>query len=172
MEWRNQVAVVTLKPRLEAAKKRLHHNVLAIALPTSSLALLWSVLAHGRGNTIKADRTYRQDATTAPLDRSEILPCRARAARCQRLWRPQGMPRHRQAHSAGSSGLRWRLRSAGSRHRQFATQAIASQMAAANRAKERRHRPSRRAARPWPHRPSSQLKSRYFSMTVRQLGSW
>jgi transposase len=49
-----------LKPWLEAAKKRLHHNVLAIALPTSSFALLWSVLAHGRGSTIKADRTYRR----------------------------------------------------------------------------------------------------------------
>jgi len=32
-----------LKSWIEAAKKRLHHNVLAIALPTSSLALLWSV---------------------------------------------------------------------------------------------------------------------------------
>jgi transposase len=38
-----------LKPWLEAAKKRLHHNVLAIALANKLARIAWSVLAHGRG---------------------------------------------------------------------------------------------------------------------------
>jgi transposase len=33
---------------LEAAKKRLHHNVLAIALANKLARIAWSVLAHGR----------------------------------------------------------------------------------------------------------------------------
>jgi len=33
---------------LKAAKKRLHHNVLAIALANKLARLAWSVLAHGR----------------------------------------------------------------------------------------------------------------------------
>jgi len=37
-----------LKPWLEAAKKRLHHNVLAIALVNKLARIAWSVLAHGR----------------------------------------------------------------------------------------------------------------------------
>ncbi len=37
-----------LKPWLEAAKKRLHHNVLAIALANKLARIAWSVLAHGR----------------------------------------------------------------------------------------------------------------------------
>jgi len=37
-----------LKPWLEAAKKRLHHNVLAIALANKIARIAWSVLAHGR----------------------------------------------------------------------------------------------------------------------------
>jgi hypothetical protein len=38
-----------LKFWLEAARRRLHHNVLAIA-PANKLArIAWSVLAHGRG---------------------------------------------------------------------------------------------------------------------------
>src|SRR4249919_207671 len=50
--------VVLIKPRsweryglkhwLEAAKKRLHHNVLAIALANKLARIAWSVLAHGR----------------------------------------------------------------------------------------------------------------------------
>jgi transposase len=37
-----------LKPWLEAAKKRLHYNVLAIALANKLARIAWSVLAHGR----------------------------------------------------------------------------------------------------------------------------
>ena len=37
-----------LKPWLEAAKKRMHHNVLAIALANKLARIAWSVLAHGR----------------------------------------------------------------------------------------------------------------------------
>jgi transposase len=37
-----------LKPWLEAAKKRLHHNVLAIALANKLARIAWNVLAHGR----------------------------------------------------------------------------------------------------------------------------
>jgi transposase len=38
-----------LKPWLEAAKKRLHYNVLAIALANKLARIAWSVLARGRG---------------------------------------------------------------------------------------------------------------------------
>jgi transposase len=38
-----------LKPWIEAAKKRLHHNVLAIALANKLARIAWSVLARGRG---------------------------------------------------------------------------------------------------------------------------
>jgi transposase len=37
-----------LKPWIQAAKKRLHHNVLAIALANKLARIAWSVLAHGR----------------------------------------------------------------------------------------------------------------------------
>src|SRR5262247_3492942 len=37
-----------LKSWIEAAKKRLHHNVLAIALANKLARVAWSVLAHGR----------------------------------------------------------------------------------------------------------------------------
>jgi transposase len=37
-----------LKPWLEAAKRRLHHNVLAIALANKLARIAWSVLAHRR----------------------------------------------------------------------------------------------------------------------------
>jgi transposase len=37
-----------LNPWIEAAKKRLHHNVLAIALANKLARIAWSVLAHGR----------------------------------------------------------------------------------------------------------------------------
>ena len=38
-----------LKPWIEAANKRLHHNVLAIALANKLARIAWSVLARGRG---------------------------------------------------------------------------------------------------------------------------
>jgi transposase len=37
-----------LRPWIEAAKKRLHHNVLAIALANKLARIAWSVLAHDR----------------------------------------------------------------------------------------------------------------------------
>src|SRR6202040_4465449 len=37
-----------LKPWIEAARKRLHHNVLATALANKLARIAWSVLAHGR----------------------------------------------------------------------------------------------------------------------------
>jgi len=37
-----------LKPWIEAAKKRLHPNVLAIALANKLARIAWGVLAHGR----------------------------------------------------------------------------------------------------------------------------
>ena len=37
------------KPWLETAKKRLHHNVLAIALANKLARIAWSMLARGRG---------------------------------------------------------------------------------------------------------------------------
>ncbi len=37
-----------LKPWIEAAKKRLHRNVLAIALANKLARIAWSVLAHSR----------------------------------------------------------------------------------------------------------------------------
>jgi transposase len=43
-----QLAAPRLKPWLEAADKRLHHNVLAIALANKLARIAWSVLAHGR----------------------------------------------------------------------------------------------------------------------------
>ena len=38
-----------LKPWIEAAQKRLHHNVLAIALANKLARIAWAVLAKGRG---------------------------------------------------------------------------------------------------------------------------
>ena len=43
-----------LKPWLDAAKKRLHRNVLAIALANKLARIAWSVLAHGRNFETRA----------------------------------------------------------------------------------------------------------------------
>ena len=42
-----------LKPWIEAARKRLHHNVLAIALANKLARIAWSVLARGRGFEVR-----------------------------------------------------------------------------------------------------------------------
>src|SRR3954471_6200873 len=42
-----------LKPWIEAAKKRLHHNVLAIALANKLARIAWSVLARGRSFEVR-----------------------------------------------------------------------------------------------------------------------
>ena len=45
----SEVLLAGLKPWIEAARKRLHHNVLAIALANKLARIAWSVLARGRG---------------------------------------------------------------------------------------------------------------------------
>lgn len=52
-----------LKPWIEAAKKRLHHNVLAIALANKLARIAWSVLARGRAFEVrKVDEVGTQSA--------------------------------------------------------------------------------------------------------------
>jgi len=52
-----------LKPWIEAAKKRLHRNVLAIALANKLARIAWSVLAHGRNfEARKIDEAAAQSA--------------------------------------------------------------------------------------------------------------
>jgi transposase len=52
-----------LKPWIEAARKRLHHNVLAIALANKLARIAWSVLARGRAfEARKMDQAANQPA--------------------------------------------------------------------------------------------------------------
>jgi len=51
-----------LKPWIEAAKKRLHHNVLAIALANKLARIAWAVLARGRNFEV----TKKDEATSQP----------------------------------------------------------------------------------------------------------
>jgi transposase len=51
-----------LKPWLEPAKKRLHHNVLAIALANKLARIAWSVLAHGRSFEVSKIEVVAQPA--------------------------------------------------------------------------------------------------------------
>jgi len=52
-----------LKPWIEAARKRLHHNVLAIALANKLARIAWSVLARGRAfEARKLDQAANQSA--------------------------------------------------------------------------------------------------------------
>ena len=51
-----------LKPWIEAAKTRLHHNVLAIALANKLARIAWAVLARGRNFEV----TKRSEATSQP----------------------------------------------------------------------------------------------------------
>jgi len=46
-----------LKAWIEAAKKRLHHNVLAVALANKLARIAWSVLAHGRAFEVSRPQT-------------------------------------------------------------------------------------------------------------------
>jgi transposase len=62
-----------LKPWIEAAKKRLHHNVLAIALANKLARIAWSVLAHGRNFEAR-----KIDEVAAP---SQIVPVTRRGLR-------------------------------------------------------------------------------------------
>ena len=51
-----------LKPWIEAASKRLHHNVLAIALANKLARIAWSVLAHGRSFEAGSPKTLQGQA--------------------------------------------------------------------------------------------------------------
>jgi transposase len=51
-----------LKPWIEAAKKRLHHNVLAIALANKLARIAWSVLARGRAFEVRITKAAAQPA--------------------------------------------------------------------------------------------------------------
>ena len=51
-----------LKPWIEAARKRLHHNVLAIALANKLARIAWSVLAHGRSFEAGSPKTLQGQA--------------------------------------------------------------------------------------------------------------
>ena len=52
-----------LKAWIETHKKRLHHNVLAIALANKLARIAWSVLAHGRAfEARKIDQAANQSA--------------------------------------------------------------------------------------------------------------
>ena len=51
-----------LKPWIEAAKRRLHHNVLAIALANKLARIAWSVLAHGRNFEARTNEAAAQPA--------------------------------------------------------------------------------------------------------------
>ena len=70
-----------LKPWIEAAKKRLHHNVLAIALANKLARIAWSVLAHGRA--------FEANKLQAPRDRSRVieLPARRGLREDETRWR-------------------------------------------------------------------------------------
>ena len=59
-----------LKPWLEAARKRLHHNVLAIALANKLARIAWSVLARGRagGRLELPSDSGRKRCATYPID--------------------------------------------------------------------------------------------------------
>jgi len=52
-----------LKPWLEAARKRLHHNVLAIAFADKLARIAWSVLARGRAFEVRKINQAAPQAT-------------------------------------------------------------------------------------------------------------
>jgi transposase len=64
-----------LKSWIEAAKKRLHHNVLAIALANKLARMSWSVLAHGRTFEVSKIQSSirRHGAKVAVGDRERTL---------------------------------------------------------------------------------------------------
>jgi transposase len=65
-----------LKSWIEAAKRRLHHNVLAIALANKLARIAWAVLAKGRALRADEDRRCRRRPT-----RLNLAPCSARSRR-------------------------------------------------------------------------------------------
>src|SRR6185295_15418235 len=69
-----------LRPWIEAGKKRLHHNVLAIALANKLARIAWSVLAHGRPSKRTSFRLLR--------DSSRVIYLPAEV--CERLRRDGG----------------------------------------------------------------------------------
>jgi len=70
-----------LKPWIEAARKRLHHNVLAIALANKLARIAWSVLARGRAvEARKMDRKNPLATHGRTIHPGRSLPKRASAA--------------------------------------------------------------------------------------------
>src|SRR5258708_20965854 len=61
-----------LKPWIEAARKRLHHNVLAIALANKLARIAWSVLAPARADVFRS----RSEEHTSELQSPDHLVCR------------------------------------------------------------------------------------------------
>src|SRR4030095_10363476 len=73
-----------LRSWIEAAKKRLHHNVLAIALANKLARIAWAVLAKGRAFEL----TRTNDAGARPACSSRRAR-RGQGAPCQRRSQPQ-----------------------------------------------------------------------------------
>jgi hypothetical protein len=67
----NRWEVHGLKPWIEAAKKRLHHDVLAVALANKLARIAWSVLAHGRAFEANRLRDIRSNPVISPGRASE-----------------------------------------------------------------------------------------------------
>jgi len=74
-----------LKPWIEAAKKRLHRNVLAIALANKLARIAWSVLAHGR--TFEARKI--DEAAAQAVDRHSKPTITGTAKMRSPRWRSQ-----------------------------------------------------------------------------------
>ena len=58
-----------LKPWIEAAKRRLHHNVLAIALANKLARIAWAVLNRSATSNASRQVRWRPD----PLERGTVL---------------------------------------------------------------------------------------------------
>ena len=68
-----------LKSWIEAAKRRLHHNVLAIALANKLARIAWAVLAKGCAfeltppSWIWIDRSWLHSPNRAPLEADDVI---------------------------------------------------------------------------------------------------
>src|SRR5215813_2800734 len=83
-----------LKPWIEAAKRRLHHNVLAIALANKLARIAWSVLARGRGFEARLIASAAQPVLSRRNEQrtcNEVSPAtRSPAEVCERIRRDGG----------------------------------------------------------------------------------
>jgi hypothetical protein len=63
-----------LRPWIEAAKKRLHRNVLAIALANKLARIAWSILARGRAfEASKLQAAYHKHLSYLPVEVCERM---------------------------------------------------------------------------------------------------